>query len=141
MTSDHFTLRLAAVRQRFATRLAARIASLDAMLPQMQGATRPCAEAVARAHHQLHELCGLAPALGFPATGRAARAAEEILRAPRRAERALTTAEAARLREALDGLRAAARAEPGANGERPQLSAGAGKPQGVPTSSVRRSPR
>jgi hypothetical protein len=48
LASDHFAVRPAAERQRFATRLAARIASLDAVLPQVQGAAHPCAEAVAR---------------------------------------------------------------------------------------------
>jgi hypothetical protein len=40
-----------------------------------------------------HEICGIAPALGFAATGKAARSAETVMREAAHAKRALTPAE------------------------------------------------
>lgn len=111
MTADLFAERLAAVRARFTARLDARLAAIEAVLPQVCGGGENAFAASAAAHHQLHELCGLAPTVGFPQTGRAARAMEQLLLPAVRAKRGLAATEAAALAGGLEKLRAAARAE------------------------------
>lgn len=104
-----FAERFAAVRDRFAAKLTARIDEIEAGMPQLGGAE--ARETLARIHRRAHDLCGIGPTMGFVATGRAARAVEQTLLPPLKAERALTTDELARLREEMSALRSAAQAE------------------------------
>jgi HPt (histidine-containing phosphotransfer) domain-containing protein len=109
MGADGFAKRLDEVRQRFAARLLDRIAEIDGALPQLTGEGGVALTAVSTAHRQLHDLCGAGPTLGFHATGKAARACEQILLQPARMKRGLTQQEMAQLSESLAGLQAAAR--------------------------------
>jgi len=89
-TADDFAGHLARVRDRFAARLPARIdESEKAIDPE---AADPI-EAVIVAHRRLHEMCGVAPTLGFAETGTAARAAETVVRVPAKEHRLLTESE------------------------------------------------
>lgn len=109
MTTDQFTERFAVVRERFATKLDARIDEIEASLSQLgDGDAR---ETLARVHRRAHDLCGLGPTMGFVATGKAARVVEQTLLAPLKADRALTADELARLRQEIAALRSAARSE------------------------------
>ena len=108
---DQFAERLAAVRKRFASKLVARIAEIDAVLPQLTDKSGDVATLVYNAHRKVHDLCGIGPTLGFDATGKAARACEQILLQPSRGERGLTEQELAHLKEQLVALRAAAQTE------------------------------
>jgi chemotaxis protein histidine kinase CheA len=109
LTTDHFAERFAAVRERFTAKLTSRIDEIEATIPQLgdDGAF----DALARAHRRAHDLCGIGPTMGFVTTGQVARTVEQILLAPLKAERALTTDELARLRQEIVSLRTAARAE------------------------------
>ena len=68
-------------------------------------------ETLERAHRRAHDLCGVGPTMGFIATGKAARTVEQLLLAPLKAGRALTTEEIAKLRDDLVELRHAAQLE------------------------------
>lgn len=111
MTPDPFEERLAQIRLRFASKLDGKIAAVESAVPQFSPGGEMVIESLETAHRSIHELCGVAPTLGFVATGRAARSVERLLLQPLRARRELTTAEAADLQSGLDQLRAAARAE------------------------------
>jgi hypothetical protein len=56
-------------------------------------------------------MCGIAPTLGFTATGKAARSAETVLREAAKSKRALTPAEIGALKSELAALRTAAAGE------------------------------
>ena len=111
MDQDEFTDRLARIRQRFADALPAKIDDSFAMLPQLSCTDADAIEALVVTHRKLHEMCGIAPTIGFPAVGKAARAAETVLRGPAKSRRPLTAGEAAMLRAELTDLRQAAQAE------------------------------
>ena len=111
MELDEFTERLARVRQRFAAALPSKIDDSLAALPQLSCANAGAIETLVVTHRKLHEMCGVAPSIGFPAVGKAARAAETVLREPAKTRRPLTVSEAAALRAELAGLRAAAQSE------------------------------
>ena len=64
--TDELSERLAHVRARFASALDGKIADGFAALEQMSG-DGETAEIVVAAHRRLHELCGIAPTLGFMA--------------------------------------------------------------------------
>ena len=107
--SDLFAERLAAVRERFAAKLDARIEEIESTVPELDrdGAM----ETLARAHRRAHDLCGVGPTMGFVATGQAARSIEQALLAAIKAGRPLTAEEVARVRDGIAHLRAAASAE------------------------------
>jgi hypothetical protein len=111
MTPDEeFTKRLARVRERFAAALDGKIGDGFAALEKMSGGGETI-ETVIAAHRRLHELCGAVPALGFPATGKAARSAETVLQGAVTSKRALTAAEIVSLKAKLEALRQAAAGE------------------------------
>jgi hypothetical protein len=90
-------------------KLGARLDDLEAGVPQLsQGGST---EALARAHRGAHDLCGVGPTMGFIATGKAARAVEQLLLAPLKADRMLTGDEVAQLRHGLAVLRSVATSE------------------------------
>jgi hypothetical protein len=111
MQPDVFQERLAKVRQRFASTLAARIGEACAALPHLYGNDRVAAEKLADTYHVIHGLCGVGPAVGFVATGKAARGVEDILLPPFRGKRGLTPDETDGLRKELETLRLAAQSE------------------------------
>jgi hypothetical protein len=109
MRDDLFERRLAKVRHRFATTLESKIKDDLQAVEHMTGPEG--SEHVCTAYLHLHEICALGSTVGFPATGKAARAAEIILLESHLSNRALTTTEHATFRKALDALWAAAQTE------------------------------
>lgn len=108
MAVDQFDERLAQIRLRFVSRLEGKIDIVENAAAQFSICGVNRIEWLEAAHRTVHELCGIAPTLGFVATGRAARSVEQVLLQPLRARRELTVGEAADLRCGLDELRAAA---------------------------------
>lgn len=113
MNPDPFTERLARVRDRFATSLAAKIDETCAAMPRLSAADPAVAAvaAVAEAYRCVHGIVGVGPTVGFLDAGRAAKAAEDVLRPAYREGRGLTAAEAARLSRTLQALRETAARE------------------------------
>lgn len=111
VTADAYTERLAEVRQRFSSKLSARLQTVEAALPHLAGNGPDVVEAVSSAHHQIHLLCGLAPTVGFPRTGQAARKIERLLIDPVRNKCGLSDRDVEQLKSELDALRAVAQAE------------------------------
>ena len=111
MAVDPFDERLAQIRLRFASRLEGKIAAVEDAAAQFSSRGASLIESLETDHRTIHELCGVAPTLGFVAIGRAARSVEQVLLQPLRAQRELTAEEAADLRSGLDELRATAGAE------------------------------
>jgi HPt (histidine-containing phosphotransfer) domain-containing protein len=110
MTVDPFTDRLGRVRIRFAASLAAKIDDTCAAIQQFSDTTAAAA-AVAEAYRCVHGIVGVGPTVGFPASGKAAREVEDILRAPQQQRRGLFTDEIERLSESLRALREVAARE------------------------------
>jgi chemotaxis protein histidine kinase CheA len=108
---DHFDDRLDAVRKRFASSLESKINDTRAELPSLVDTGAGAIDAVANAYRRIHGICGVGGAVGFAATGRAAKDVEDALIAAYRAQRGLEAAEMARLEKALGALAAAAQAE------------------------------
>lgn len=108
MERDEFNERLDRLRVRFAAALPQRIDDSVAALPLTSA---DAVETLIVVHRKLHELCGMAPTIGFSAVGQAARAAETVLREPANSNRPLTADESSALRSKLEGLRIAAQAE------------------------------
>lgn len=100
---------MAEIRRRFANKLAAKLADIEFALGDLSGAGG--IEAVKVYYQRFHEMAGIAPTVGFPETGKAARALDTILVGPYRAGNALTREDLTRTDEALKALRAAAHAE------------------------------
>jgi chemotaxis protein histidine kinase CheA len=111
MTLDPFTDRLNRVRQRFVSTLEGKIADACAAVPRFPASLAAAATAVADTYRSMHGVVGIGPTVGFPATGRAARAAEDVLRAAQQAKRGLTDDEMLALQARLDALREAAARE------------------------------
>ena len=111
MEVEEFTLRLSRVRERFATSLTGKVDDSFACLPKLSDKDASAIETIIAMHRRFHEMCGIAPSVGLPATGKAARAAEAVLRGPAKFRRSLTTAEVASFTTELDGLRAATQSD------------------------------
>jgi hypothetical protein len=109
VTTDHFAERFAAVRERFAAKLDARIDEIEAAVPQLGGDGG--FDALEHAHRRAHDLCGVGPTMGFVATGQAARSVERLLQSPLKARRALDREEIELLRGHIEVLRTAARTD------------------------------
>jgi hypothetical protein len=69
-------------RKRFAAKLVGRIAEIGARLPLLAGELRQVAGVVDEVHRRVYDLAGIGPAVGFAATGNAARQCERILLQP-----------------------------------------------------------
>lgn len=110
MPADEFAERLAKVRNRFVSTLAAKIADAQAALPKLAAETLAL-DTLDETYQRVHGLCGTGPTVGFPETGKAARAAEQILLAPYRAHRGLSPDELAALDQELQNLRQVAGSE------------------------------
>lgn len=111
MIADPLTDRLARVRDRFATTLAGKIDESYAAIPQLSCAAPSAAVAVADVYRCVHGLVGVGPTVGFPATGKAARDVENVLRAAQQECRGLTADEIAVLTKTLQVLRQVAARE------------------------------
>ena len=108
MTNVDFNEKVAQVRARFATSLPGKIADSFADLKQMSDGSSDSIDTVITAYRRLHEMCGIAPTLGFEATGKAARSTEAVIREAAKAKRTATPGEIAALRTELEQLRTAA---------------------------------
>jgi hypothetical protein len=108
MTTDPFTERLARVRHRFVSTLEGKIEAAYAAIPQFSAGVPAAIPAVAETYRCMHGIVGTGPTVGFPATGRAARDVEYVLRVPQQAGRGLTDDEIQALKETLHALREAA---------------------------------
>ena len=111
MEVDEFTKRLARIRERFANTLSSKVDDSFASLPILKDKDAGAIETIIVVHRKLHEMCGIAPSVGFPATGNAARAAEAVLREPAKLKRSLTDQEIVAFTAGLDGLRTATQSE------------------------------
>jgi hypothetical protein len=111
ITADDFAEHVARVRERFASRLNNKIADSFTALEKMVAGGGDAIETVIVAHRRLHEMYGIAPTLGFEATGKAAGGARTAIREAARAKRAPTPAEIAALKTELEKLREAAAAD------------------------------
>ena len=111
MRADQFHDRLAAVRQRFAASLQGKIETTVAELPRLSWDSETAAGGVEASYRRIHEMCGIAATVGFVATGRTAKMAEDILIAAFRGRRGLAPDELLRLRAVLDELAMAAARE------------------------------
>jgi hypothetical protein len=111
MTADDFTEHVARVRARFAAKLDGKIADSFAALEKMSGNGADAIEAAIVTHRCLHEMYGIAPTLGFAATGMAAGGARSAIREAAKARRAPTPEEIAALKSELEALRQAAAAD------------------------------
>jgi hypothetical protein len=110
MTADDFAEHIARVRRRFASTINDKIGAVAAALKHMINGDA-AVENVIAAHRTLHEMYGIAPTIGFAATGKAAGLARTTIREAAKTKRAPTPAEIAALKSELEGLRAAAAAD------------------------------
>jgi hypothetical protein len=108
---DHFNDRLEVVRKRFASSLEGKINDTYADLPQLSDGGASAFDALANAYRRIHGICGVGRAVGFAATGLAAKDVEDVLVAAYRGQRGLSAGEIARLEKTLGALAAAAQAE------------------------------
>jgi hypothetical protein len=106
-----FEARIDGVRVRFALKLADRIQQTAAALPRMIENGSGAEDLVANAYRWFHDVSGIAPTVGFEATGQSARSCDAVLVGPYRAQRGLSAAELALLTEGLESLRDTAQAE------------------------------
>lgn len=111
LNEDEFNERIARVRQRFAAALPQKIEGGLAALPRLADSDADAIETLVVTHRSLHEMCGIAPSVGFAATGTAARTAETVLREPAKAKRPLTPQEITAYRTAIENLRNTAQSE------------------------------
>jgi chemotaxis protein histidine kinase CheA len=107
VTVDPFDERLAKVRQRFVSTLESKIEDSYAALPNLCGE----AAAVGETYRRIHGIVGVGSTLGFAATGRSARDAENVLLPAHRAGRGLNAQEIEALRNVLLALREVAQRE------------------------------
>ena len=112
MSVNSFAERLARVRQRFVSTLDSKINDAYAALGSLAntGATT-AVKSVERTYREIHGIVGIGPTVGFPATSRAARGAEDVLRVPYQDGRGLTPDEILLLKKRLHALREAATRE------------------------------
>lgn len=111
MDESQFAERIAQVRARFAAKLVDKLQQTDSALPHLAGDGTESADAVEAAYRRLHDVCGIAPTVGFEETGRAARILDAILIGPFRDRRGLSNDELTRLKDGLAALRIVAQTE------------------------------
>jgi|HubBroStandDraft_6_1064221.scaffolds.fasta_scaffold130379_2 chemotaxis protein histidine kinase CheA len=111
MPLDEFTERLARVRHRFASTLEGKITDTYGALPDMMGDDAKVLDVLGETYRRIHSIAGIGKAVGFSATGRAARTVENTLLPAHSAGRGLKADEVAALRKQLQLLRDAAQHE------------------------------
>jgi chemotaxis protein histidine kinase CheA len=111
MPVDQFTERLATVRHRFTSTLVSKIKDSILELPRLSGASPGAVGVLDETYRRIHGIAGIGAAVGFAATGRAARKAESVLLIAHSAGRGLKADEMAALSRELIALREAAQRE------------------------------
>jgi chemotaxis protein histidine kinase CheA len=111
MPVDQFTERLAKVRHRFAATLECKIKDTYVALPKLSGDGHDTLEVLGETYRRIHSIAGIGKAVGFAATGRAARNVENVLMPAHSAGRGLKADEVAALQKELQTLRDAAQRE------------------------------
>jgi len=111
MPMDEFEARLAKVRHRFAGSLESKLNDTMTAFAKLSVEVPDAPENVDQTYRRIHSICGVAPTVGFAATGRTARAAEVLLLAPMRDKRGLTQDESAAFKKAIGELWRAAHLE------------------------------
>jgi chemotaxis protein histidine kinase CheA len=111
MPEDVFTERLAQVRRRFASTLERKIEDTYGALPNLTGDGPKAVDALGETYRRIHSIAGIGKAVGFAATGRAARDVENVLLQAHFAKRGLQSDEMAALEQQLHQLRDAAQRE------------------------------
>jgi hypothetical protein len=111
MYADQFEVRLARVRHRFATTLEGKIKDAVVCADHIAHGHGGVLKHISDSYRGLHGICGIGPAVGFAATGEAARAAEASLLQAHNEQRGLTEREIVCLKKALEHLRVAAASE------------------------------
>jgi hypothetical protein len=105
MSVDIYADRLARVRRRFVSNVEGKIDGARAAIPDLSDTTPAAAVVLGEVYRSIHSIVGIGPTIGFPAIGRAARRAEDDLRAAYCAGRGLTTGEISQLTDSLNVLR------------------------------------
>jgi chemotaxis protein histidine kinase CheA len=111
MSVDQFAERLAKVRQRFASTLNGKIKDTYVALPQLSGTGDDLVEVLGETYRRIHSIAGIGKAVGFSATGSAARNVENVLMPAHFAGRALEADEVVALKKELQTLRDVAQRE------------------------------
>jgi len=115
MPPDQFSGRLDVVRKRFASSLESNIKDIHAGLQNLSDGGADAVDAVANAYRRIHGICGVGGAVGFAATGRAAKDVEDVLIGAYRGQRGLEAAEISRLEKMLSVLVTTAQTELSSN--------------------------
>ena len=108
MPADVFTERLAKVRHRFASTLESKIKDTFGALPRLTGDDAAVLDVVGETYRRIHSIAGIGKAVGFAATGNAARDVENVLLPAHFAGRGLKSDEIAALKRQLQRLHDAA---------------------------------
>jgi chemotaxis protein histidine kinase CheA len=108
MPADVFTERLAKVRHRFASTLESKIKDTYGALPGLTGDSTKVVDAIGEAYRRIHSIAGIGKAVGFGATGNAARDVENVLLPAHFAGRGLKSDEVTVLKRQLQRLHDAA---------------------------------
>src|ERR1700738_4795533 len=101
MPADQFTERLAQVRVRFSSTLASKIKETYIAFSSLSGSGDDVVDIVGETYRRIHSIAGIGKAIGFGATGRAARNVENVLLPAHSAGRGLKAEEIAALRKEL----------------------------------------
>jgi hypothetical protein len=105
MSVDPFTERLARVRNRYVSTIESKINDTYAELPKLVGDGPDVTMTLEETYRRIHGIVGIGLAVGFAATGKAAKTVENVLFEPHRDARGLGAHEVDALKQALDVLR------------------------------------
>ena len=105
MPTDPFTERLDRVRHRYVSTIQGKIEDTYADLPKLVGDGPGVTMTLEETYRRIHGIVGIGMAVGFAATGKAAKTVENVLFEPHRAARGLGPKEIDALKQALDVLR------------------------------------
>jgi hypothetical protein len=105
MSVDPFTERLARVRNRYVSTIESKINDTYAELPKLVGDGPDVTMTLEETYRRIHGIVGIGLAVGFAATGKAAKTVENVLFEPHRDARGLGANEFDALKQALDVLR------------------------------------
>lgn len=108
MSVPTFADRLARVRQRFVSTLDSKIDDAYSSIAGLADGTPSAPASIAATYRSIHGVVGVGPTVGFPSTGQAARAVEELLHEARQRQRGLTADEILHFKKCLHALRQAA---------------------------------
>jgi hypothetical protein len=105
MPTDPFTERLDRVRHRYVSTIQGKIEDTYADLPKLVGGGPGVTMTLEETYRRIHGIVGIGLAVGFAATGKAAKTVENVLFEPHRDARGLGANEVDALKQALDVLR------------------------------------